>query len=86
MLLRVLWDGLRSLLDSVFALLPSGALPFPDLEVALQIPWPFWLPYQPLMTAGAVTVVWIGLLGVYEIFSWVWRHIPTIAGFGTGSG
>lgn len=22
----------------------------------------------------------------YKVFSWVWRHVPTVAGFGTGNG
>ncbi len=84
MLLRNLWEGLRVTLDTVLGLLPQNNLSLPALNVVL--PWPAWVPYEPLATCAVAVVVWIGVLGLYGVFSWIWNHIPTIAGFGTGGG
>lgn len=46
----------------------------------------------PIIPVGVVVswvevwlVVWLAAAG-YIVFDWAWRHIPSIAGFGTGGG
>lgn len=45
-----------------------------------------FLPVDVVLTVlGSLFSVW-PVVAAYLAFSWVWRHVPTIAGFGTGDG
>jgi hypothetical protein len=79
-----LWDALKSILDAAFGLLPNVAFVLPRWNVVLSLP--SWIPVGPLVSTTLVVVAWLGVLGGYAVFSWIWRHIPTIFGFGTGAG
>jgi hypothetical protein len=84
MIARALWDGLRTVLDFAFGLLPSAAFVLPRWNVTLSVPG--WLPTDTVVATSIVVVAWLVILGGYAVFSWIWRHIPTVFGFGTGSG
>jgi hypothetical protein len=44
------------------------------------------IPVDPILTVlGDVLALWPYFVA-YLVFSWIWRHVPTIAGFGTGDG
>lgn len=44
------------------------------------------LPLDAMLTVfGDILSLWPALVG-YLLVSWVWRHMPTIAGFGLGEG
>jgi len=45
-----------------------------------------WFPGNEVLYAAAVITYLFPIFAAYRLFSWIWRHIPTIAGFGTGSG
>lgn len=45
-----------------------------------------FLPVSELMGALSALMLLLPLVAAYKVFSWVWRHVPTIAGFGTGNG
>ena len=45
-----------------------------------------WFPVDPLLTVLHDLLVLLPMLAAYAVFEWVWRHVPTIAGFGTGNG
>lgn len=44
------------------------------------------VPVDVVLAWLAVLSVLLPAVAAYFVFNWVWRHIPTIAGFGTGSG
>jgi hypothetical protein len=45
-----------------------------------------YLPVSEMLTALVFMFsLWPAIAG-YVVFSWIWKHIPTIAGFGTGDG
>lgn len=44
------------------------------------------LPISELLALLSALGLLIPLFLAYKVFSWVWRHVPTIAGFGTGNG
>ena len=98
MLTNLLLEIVLLILSGLNALIPK--LPLPGfLQVSSVIPsgWitavanflaPF-IPYFPVVTVltviGDVLTFWPVVAG-YLVFSWVWRHIPVIGGFGTGDG
>lgn len=45
-----------------------------------------FLPITELFGILGLVVALIPIMVGYSIFKWIWRHIPTIAGFGTGDG
>jgi len=45
-----------------------------------------WFPVDALLTVLHDVLVLLPALAAYAVFEWVWRHVPTIAGFGTGNG
>lgn len=44
------------------------------------------LPVSESFVILGIIMTLVPLMLGYTIFKWVWRHIPTIAGFGTGTG
>lgn len=44
------------------------------------------LPVSELFTFLSVLATLLPVVMGYKVFSWVWRHVPTVAGFGTGNG
>lgn len=71
--------------------LALGTLPTVSQSVLERI-GAFLRFFTPIIPAGTI-VAWLEIWGVvmvaaggYIVFDWVWRHIPTIAGFGTGDG
>jgi hypothetical protein len=87
-----------ALLRGFFDLLPSWTLPswlaagtaFPSGVAAtiggyLRVVAPF-LPVDVCLTViGSILSLWLAIVG-FLVFQWVWEHVPTIAGFGTGDG
>lgn len=53
---------------------------------ALLAPISGWFPVDPFLNALYAVLVMLPLFGAYLVAEWVWRHVPTIAGFGTGNG
>jgi hypothetical protein len=52
---------------------------------ALEPVRPFF-PIDTILTVlASLFTVWPLVLG-YLVFEWVWAHVPTVAGFGTGDG
>jgi hypothetical protein len=45
-----------------------------------------WFPSAALVTILQGVVTLLPLVAGYYVAEWVWRHVPTIAGFGTGNG
>lgn len=84
MLLREIWNAVKLILDFLTDLLPQSELVLP--RYSIELPWPAWIPHEPLLTTAAIVVAWLAVLGAYTVANWVWRHIPTIAGFGTSGG
>lgn len=89
---------ITALLSAFFSLLPSWTMPswlssgtaFPSgvasaIGAALE-PVRSFLPIDTVLTVMAsIFALWPVIIG-YLVFQWVWRHTPTIAGFGTGDG
>lgn len=87
-----------SALGFVFRLIPSWSMPgwltsgtaFPSgvataIGGYLRVVAPF-LPVDLILTVlQSVFSLWPAVVG-YLIFQWVWQHVPTVAGFGTGDG
>lgn len=44
------------------------------------------LPVSEVISILAALAVIMPVVLAYKVFSWVWRHVPTVAGFGTGNG
>lgn len=44
------------------------------------------LPITELLALLGVVATLLPVIIAYKVFSWVWRHVPTVAGFGTGNG
>jgi len=44
------------------------------------------LPISEAFVLLAVIAAFFPLVAFYRLASWMWRHIPIIAGFGTGNG
>lgn len=90
--------GVTVLLSGFFSILPSWTMPswlssgtaFPS-GVASSIggllePARNFLPIDTILTvAASIFTLWPLIIG-FLIFEWVWKHVPTIAGFGTGDG
>ena len=45
-----------------------------------------WFPVTAVLTVLSAVVTMLPLIAAYLVAEWVWRHVPTIAGFGTGNG
>lgn len=44
------------------------------------------VPISELLALLLAIAVLFPVFLAYKVFSWVWRHVPTVAGFGTGNG
>jgi hypothetical protein len=89
---------IHDILQGFFALLPSWSMPswltsgtaFPSGVATsvggyLRVVAPF-LPVDLTLTViASVLELWLALIG-FLVFEWVWKHVPEIAGFGTGNG
>lgn len=98
MIVNGLLIAVTALLRALFSLIPSFTLPswlasasaFPS-GVATTIGGYLHTvqPYFPIDTIlqviSDVLVLWPVIIG-YLVFQWVWAHLPTIAGFGSGDG
>ncbi len=84
MIARFFFDALLDILTVLIGLLPDVQLVLPRYQLVVQ--WPSWVPVAPVVATTAVVIAWLIVLGAYAVFSWIWRHIPQIAGFGTGNG
>lgn len=63
--------------------LPTGVA---DSIGSLLHPVASFLPLDTILTVlGDIFELW-PVVVAYLVFQWVWSHIPTIAGFGTGDG
>lgn len=52
----------------------------------LLAPISSWFPVDALLNCIYAALVLLPVFAAYSVFQWVWRHVPTIAGFGTGNG
>lgn len=52
----------------------------------LLAPISSWFPVDALLNVVYAFLILLPVIAAYEVFEWVWRHVPTIAGFGTGNG
>ena len=91
--------AVAALLKAFFALLPSWAMPSwlasgtalpgsvaSSLGGALEPVRAAGLPVDTILTViGSIFSLWPLVIG-YLVFEWVWKHVPSIAGFGTGDG
>lgn len=98
MILSFIIQGLTTALHWFFNLLPSWTMPswlssgvaFPSgVASAIGGLLAGVSPYFPvnllLTILSSVLSLWGAVVG-YLLFQWVWSHVPTIAGFGTGDG
>lgn len=44
------------------------------------------MPIAELLSVLGAVALLLPVIVAYKVFSWVWRHVPTVAGFGTGNG
>lgn len=96
MITNLLIDLVVGILSPIFSLLPSGSLVdyFPILATPLLYdvgaklaPLNSWLPIQESVVLLSVYVGFIvPALLVYKAANWLYRHIPSIGGFGPGAG
>lgn len=98
MITNGLLEVVTAILSGLFSLIPSFSMPtwlssataFPS-GVASSIGGYLHAvePYFPIDTIltvlASVLELWPVVIG-YLVFQWVWEHLPTIAGFGTGDG
>jgi hypothetical protein len=98
MLLTWAIEAVTAALGWVFHLLPTFSMPswmaagtaFPGSVATtvgnyLHVVAPF-LPVDLMLTVlSNVLSLWPAIIG-FLIFQWVWAHVPTIGGFGTGDG
>ena len=98
MIITWIIEGITGALSWIFSILPSWSMPswlssgsaFPSgvattIGGYLHVVAPF-LPVDLVLTILAtVLTLWVVVAG-YLIFQWVWSHVPTISGFGTGDG
>jgi hypothetical protein len=83
-------------LGPVFAALPSWSIASyfgGVLGTALRIGQSHWLllgnVFLPVSEMLTLTVAFLGIMApiaAYRLASWVYRHIPSVAGFGAGAG
>lgn len=98
MITNFLLTVITSVVSSVDALLPSFSLPsffasgslIPSGVVQLVASALYsvspWFPSSLLLSIlVAAASLWPAVLG-YIVFQWIWKHTPTIAGFGLGDG
>lgn len=89
--------AISSTLDFVLGFFPRLTLPdwvtHPPLSsgVADEIGGLFsavksFLPVDLLLSILATACEILPAVGLYVLATWVWKHLPTIAGFGLGSG
>jgi hypothetical protein len=52
----------------------------------LLAPISSWFPVDAFLNVLYALLIFLPAVAAYEVFQWVWRHVPTIAGFGTGNG
>ena len=45
-----------------------------------------FLPVDAILNVLMTLFVLLPFIAAYTVFQWVWDHVPTIAGFGTGNG
>jgi hypothetical protein len=65
------------------SLIPTGAV---DFIAALFSAVSSFYPSQLVLSIFVSICAMWPVVGAYLVFQWVWRHVPTIAGFGTGDG
>jgi hypothetical protein len=90
-------EAVTQILAGIFSLLPSWSIPSwlasgtLSTGVANTIggflePVRNVLPVDTICSVlASVLALWPAILG-YLVFQWIWSHLPTIAGFGTGDG
>jgi len=44
------------------------------------------VPVTEILTFVAAVAALLPVILAYRVFSWIWRHVPEIWGFGTGNG
>lgn len=96
MITNLLIDWAIVLFGAVFALMPDFTAVVDQLNAAASTLGASVGPYlgmaSPLVPADMIIamIVYVAtllpVLAAYRLFSWIWRHVPTIAGFGTGGG
>lgn len=45
-----------------------------------------YLPVGAIVDVVAAVCTLLPVFAAFWVFEWVWKHVPTIAGFGTGNG
>lgn len=95
MIIDLIIDLLSAILTPIFNLLPTGSVPFfddPSTGVAEQggalvSVVNGFLPMQEALTLLKVVVgIILPAVLIYRGANWLYRHIPTLWGFGPGSG
>lgn len=100
MIIDAIIDLVTGLFGAAFSVLPTSSLPF--FDGFLSAPgnpgvgndiggwlgqWNYFVPIIFLLsTVSLVLNVLLPGVLTYKLANWIYKHIPTIAGFGPGSG
>lgn len=96
MITKWLIQLVRWILTPVFGLLPAGTLPWLNAGdytgtttfVGQKLGgWDGLFPIVSMFEVLARTVaILLPAIMLYKLVNWIWKHIPTIGGFGPGAG
>lgn len=85
----------KTVLGSIFGLIPAVVLPFftdPATGTAETVGgngvwFNSFLPVTEALAATAFVVRFVlPVMGIYTLANWAWRHFPELWGFGPGAG
>lgn len=94
MLVDLLWSIYHGVAVIVFALLPTFDLSSLVASVTaggqalggMLVLADYYVPMHEIVAFAVPIAALMPTLLAYRVFTWVWRHVPTIAGFGLGEG
>lgn len=95
MITRLVIDLVKTILNAVFNLLPTGTLGFSGSSYNSAADslgnavggWDGLFPIVFILNLLTNTLgIILPALLTYKVANWIWRHIPTIGGFGPGAG
>lgn len=91
LLITVVVKVLAPLVNTLLPHLALGTLPTVASTALTRLGalFKFFTPILPAPVILAWLTIWIAMLtaaGGYVAFEWIWSHVPTIGGFGTGDG
>lgn len=84
MLFQAMFDAFAVIVKGLANAVPDFGLAWPWGAIEVTV-WP-WFPADVFLSTGLVAVVWIGVLCVFTLAEWVYRHIPQVFGVGPGAG